>query len=285
MRALWTFASLATFTAFVIKLGEQLDKSVSTQAKESARTFVKSAKPSEFIALAAITFNNALDAVFGKKHLSVHCFRRSVAASALTGLVVTVANDAMVEGGLFSPSRDAIVELALMSALLMVVNCVPDYISLLKSRYFVRKMAQSPTTTRAVLLATYELLATALLGLSIVAYPVFRMHTANGLFSWSLLPDMARDVFIPHRFSSAMFPDFTALFPLFFYTTFMTSIWALIYVVSAIIVRFATPLDRAVENLRWFLDIDQQPYKSLCHMIVLLTWIVVAPLIAIRLIL
>ena len=85
------------------------------------------------------TFVNVFDKVFGTKYLSWKCLLRSITATSIVLVLGTVA---------FSSSQDWSVPIRVFNGLLdslrvgFVVNVLPDYLSLMKTRYAVRFMTQ-----------------------------------------------------------------------------------------------------------------------------------------------
>ena len=103
------------------------------------------------------TFVKVFDRVFGEKHLSWKCFWRSSLASLLSVVLVSIVLFFM-QPGLFgmvwTNLRD---HPEVWIICVMIGNIVPDYLSLLESRFILRRMQVAATSSQFAVFAGWML--------------------------------------------------------------------------------------------------------------------------------
>jgi hypothetical protein len=142
------------------------------------------------------------------------------------------------------------------------------------------------------LLLVSDLIVTTLLARLNVAVMVSGMVLANINLSprTTGLPNIANTMwaeFISAMMNPAYLPgimtlessvprkDIIALgFGAWFYGTYATSIWLWLYVVSTVLVKGAQAAGVATFRMRWFLDLRNQPFRSLGFVSALITFVV-----------
>jgi len=229
----------------------------------------------------AQAFAGAFDRVFGSRHLSWKCFGRSCAASYLFAtLLVLIA--------IFVYGRtpvDGVVGFVVITA---VLNVIPDYFSLLKSRYIIRKLTTTRSQSAGVLLVVLDALGSGLIGfLSVIVLATSFYWVVGKVFSGFLDvtagPSDARPDIIVALSEAVSNLDVGALFRLqptfdmdlpagvWLYATFMTSVWGFLYVMSGVIIRRASrlagPINRAIGAWKWSFDITAKPFLAIGMML------------------
>ncbi len=177
-------------------------------------------------------FCNLFDAVFGQRHLSLRCFLRSSLASVLAVLLLYV----LFAEILGVMSHRALGELSLWQAIAFgaAINVVPDYISLFETRWLLRRFERVKSVLGQVgILFADALLTGAIIWLGINLFQLVR--GAEPLTAIEML---------------ALF----SVFSVFFYSTFLTSLWAWIYCLSTWIMRL---FSRTMLNK--VLDVENKP--------------------------
>ena len=182
------------------------------------------------------SFVAIFDALFGRRHLSLRCIATSVAAS----LLAVVALWLLL--GLGQSTQERLAEVPELGQVLLIglmVNVVADYISLLETRWLLGHMDRFQKWWQQVLVLLADLLIT-----GAIIWVVLWIFVSTGTYDSVLGGGDASD-----------FGQVILLFsPLavFFYSTFVTSIWVWVYILSTWIMRTLAQLRLA----RWF-DIER----------------------------
>ncbi|NET39058.1 MAG: hypothetical protein F6K19_44975 [Cyanothece sp. SIO1E1] len=139
-------------------------------------------------------------------------------------------------------------------------NAIPDYFSLLETRYIIKRMA---TTNSIVAWFLYLILDFCLtIAIFLLAAIVFS-PLVNWFFNININPlrFLSNIQYGLRTFDS----DY---FSVFFYTTFFTSIWIWGYLLSGLILKLITPFRGGLLFLKSKLDIDNKPFRSMGVIIV-----------------
>src|ERR1039458_8161067 len=219
------------------------------------------------------TFANIFDRVFGARHLSWRCFWRSCTASVASVCIVLclmctkmpLADDA------------AILKLVLFSGLqsvapLLVVNCVPDYLSLLETRFMLNLMRSHATTIFRALLVLIDFSITLIIAVvaasfatlirysGIVIQAVLQSNAPHKLEIIRLvLPALGRQ-FLTTRWIAF---NIVVLAPLSITPAFFTSIWLWLYAGSGFLLKAARRFDIGFEWFNRHFDIEKKPLQSI----------------------
>ncbi|MGH7840710.1 MAG: hypothetical protein ACREQT_04245 [Candidatus Binataceae bacterium] len=282
--------------ATAIYLGSvRLEAEVRPEARQDIAAFLKSARVAYDVSLVAKSITHLFAIIFGTRHLTLHCFRRSFLASAffVSAIFMAIyfkhprvmhsAHEALAKGA--SPAT-----LAFGEFIAFCILCVfPDYASLGKGRLILSQVQKCTTLSRVCLwiiidiVFSYAIAMTVYWGLSIlVSWPNIcfdldgRQHCelitgpfmiAKTIVSVSLL--MTRTALgNVEYFSTAQIFLFA-----FGVSTLLTSIWTLLVFVSASILRLALYLNPVLRFMRWLFDVDQHPIRVIGLMFASLVWI------------
>ena len=188
-------------------------------------------------------FTAMFDALFGSKHWSVICFLRSALASAVsvaaiwlflswTGTMERIPLDGM--------------SLLLAVAVGMAVNIVADYFSLLETRWLLGRLARirSPLTHVALLIIDAVITGLIILG-------VIWAAQASGLLAMMIGDDAASLSSLTENDPLVIALAFS-VFSAPFYSTFLTSVWSWLYVLSSWALRFFA-------RFQSWLDVEKRP--------------------------
>ena len=289
--ALWSL-----LTGAIWKLFERIEKTAAPEAREAATRFVMSVGGGTPLRGVARTFNHAFDAVFGKRHLSWRCFMRSCAASSAMTILFTLLflpsyDPELADNGGFifdlsAPTYDA-ADRAWTVLLSVLINWMPDYFSLLKSRWILARM-ESATPRKFVCLFFGDLVLTVCIACVVVNVAAFFLIAVQEYGFMPAVRDLPNLItYAPTITLFGVFPQPTflgwELLGVFFYTTFMTSIWSLLYASAALLLRVAPKVDGGVHFLQWFLDIRKQPFLSIGVVLILVITALFVPIAIVRL--
>lgn len=199
------------------------------------------------------TFAKVFDQVFGEKHLTWRCFRRSCLVS-VCGVALM-----FVLWGIAHPNQfvdyfrlnpHPVIEFLLP---FLIVSAIPDYISLLKSRLLIKVMGQAnPFAVVLLILLDFAVALSIAVGGYLLYDYVFISpeHRIDDLRILHEAPTL--------NSRRGMAPLSMVLYPAFF-----TSVWVTLYGISGLLLRFTKRLG---PWLSWFnrrFDIENKPLRSI----------------------
>lgn len=265
----------ATFIAIVIaveKVFGWADAGMSQEGRARLTQWIKSVPGTDQIDAWASVFPNLVDKVFGSRAFSFKFFLRSCIAS-IAAVAISGALEIAVlgKGALTTGQNWAGYEtLTYYLWLTIPINCVPDYFSLLFSRFIVRRMARYPTPLRIAFLLILD-------GAVSVAIPIAAIGTiAPYLRVFGLLG--AVDVY------AEGFPEQVYLFlkvlgtwtrallepggwgpflRLYLFASLFTSVWVWLYVIASVVIRILHRARSLWIKILPFLSIEDRPMQAI----------------------
>lgn len=136
-----------------------------------------------------------------------------------------------------------------------ILNLVPDYISLLETRYVIRRMSGERSMVRILFFLAIDFAFT--FTIAFVAYSLFFIF----FYRWEV--GEALRCFLAHTLALSS-PDYPAIpSGIFFYSTFFTSVWVWLYTLSGFIVKLGEYLGVGFSWLKAILDIKNKPLRSM----------------------
>jgi hypothetical protein len=210
------------------------------------------------------TFAKVFDRVFGTKHLSWKCFWRSCIASFAASLLTV--------GTYWIHKRVAFetTDLARISQIAFFVSTagtfLPDYLSLLKTRWFISLMSRWNKDGWRIGLLMGDLLITGLIAVALLS--VLRVtFTVDYIEGGKAIPWWAkwrRELGV-QPFLTGSIPEYinSEDAPLWFYPPFFTSLWLWLYAGSGFILKVARRFDIGFEWFNRKFDIEKKPLQSI----------------------
>ncbi len=266
-------------TGLIWKLFERVEKAATDEAKKVATSWILSFDPANNLSRLSEIFGNSFDSVFGTKHLSWKCFKRSSIASCLAALIFLSIwcfirpSEAIqvVFGG------ELVIAIAGFFSWILLFNLVPDYISLLQTRLIVQKLKGGFSSKLLWLIV--DLVLT--LSISIVAWCGIILFSSSKGVDFERLYVVMLDIVIPLSNK-----DFDVLFPpgIVFYSTFLSSIWLWLYIISVFLIRISSSIDSTFNLIKKYLYRPEQPFTSLGAVSVLIITILYALVIPVYLV-
>ncbi len=251
-------ATWATIAFGIGYLFEQAENVASSETKAAVSRWLNNLDPAGAVASWPTTFATIFDHVFGECHLSWRCFSRSCVASFASVAIMTLI------WGMLRPSQfiefflsagiNAIFFIFILTAIL---NLIPDYLSLLETRYVIKWMSR--TSSRARILALLVIDFTVTGGIGLVAISGFGLlipsnwGTITNFISW----------FLRYSLPLSVPQTGVASLGIWFYSAFFTSVWVWMYVLSGSVVRLMEYLGIGVDRFKVVLDIENKPLRSL----------------------
>ena len=231
-------------------------------------------------------FVHMFDQVFGSKMLSLRF------AGTSAGISLVVACMLLLAWGVSHPEQISTLfgqhyyrASFLVLLTLIVANVVPDYLSNCQSRYIMGRLASSNKTVRAYISwLTLDLVVTVVVAMSItvplmvLGHEVARASMPYGfkLIEQDDLGSMVRTMLsleatwleVRHALvmgtqTSGVLTNIAPPYGVYFYTTFLTSSWVLLYAISGLAARFVMAAFGVRKWVFGWLDTDKRPVASL----------------------
>ena len=195
-------------------------------------------------------FCEYFDRFFGERHLSWHCFYRSALISIIgvllfyilfgpvLGILLTRALHVSTPRGgepvTLTVAAEGALEVWHVLAFALMVNVVADYISLLQTRWVLQRMSREQHVIFYFLWLALDFIVSALIiWIAIGAYSFIRGEPPPSLIELTAL---------------------FSIYSMFFYSSFVTSVWAIFFALATALLRLFT---RA--GLNRVLDVEHEP--------------------------
>ncbi len=153
--------------------------------------------------------------------------------------------------------------------LAVVLNVVPDYVSLLETRYMILWMSRQRSSVRHMVLLLIDLAVTAAIGFMFIFGPYLLLMGSwpweVPAFLWESIFTLSWEPFV-RQTEAPFLPE--GLFILLalgicFYSSFFTSVWVWLYALSGLAVRVVGYFGIGIRGLRGILDIESKPLRSM----------------------
>jgi hypothetical protein len=244
----------ATTTGGLWFLFEKAEKTLSSQARGQvvgwmAQSDFKgafSSIPDQFAAL--------FDRVFGERHVSWHCFWRSAVASVVAVWMVTLLWAVPHPPSSFTTGLGLLFGITVIG---VVFNLIPDYLSLLETRFVLARLQLSRRVAGLLLL---DLVATTVIGLS--GYVLFFFLALSGTDN-TILGYVWNIVTLENNVVLGRSDPYDMPMSVFFYSTFLTSVWLWLYAASVFVSRVLVRMSGGVGFLLKVTDVEHHPFRSM----------------------
>jgi len=218
------------------------------------------------------TFGVVFDRVFTEKHWSWRCFRRSCVAS-LLAVVVMTAVLSMVNRELGNGFWEEPLALITVPIFAGIFNLFPDYLSLLETRFVLRRMAKGNAGTFKLF---GWLIFDAVVTLGIFAAPLLAIFL--------LIPGLEVKGAVEFMTGGLLYlfgvESRDGFFGIFIYSTFFTSVWVWLYVFAGIAVRLIYRAKRIQTFVDKHLDVATRPLSVMGVVLIVVFTITYWPAIA-----
>ncbi len=249
----------------------RLETLLKEDTRKNIASWVRGSKHGDTDSRWPATFGVVFDRVFTKKHLSWGCFWRSCVASVLAVVLMTailsVVNSS-VRNELWRDPK-VIVGIGLGA---VVINLLPDYLSLLETRFVLRWMAKGGAGA-----------------FKLFGWLIFDAVVTLGIFTTAVLalvlffrgdPVDVVEFIVPALWSIFGVQNVFALWGIFLYSTFFTSVWVWLYAFSGIAVRLVYRAKRIQTFVDKYFDVATRPLSVMGAVLIVVFTIVYWPVIA-----
>jgi hypothetical protein len=262
----------------VFELGERL---ASQRAKDALSRWLVSFDVQNAKALPEGT-QELFERLFGERHFSWKCFVRSamfsVGAMAFAGLLCL-----LVSPESFGREFGSVVLFGgFFLTLWLSLSIFIDYLSLFKTRIILRSITQIPGANSVIaigfMLIIDYLVYRVLFSIGFSAVAQIQMDFNFIVRGWkytTILQDL-RQMFEGAIDLQAMLPLFPSMgtgWFIWYWSGFAPSIWMWLYVLALFVTRTLLRSEKLVNWLRWFLDVEKNPFRSIGAVAAALTFI------------
>lgn len=218
-------------------------------------------------------FTAIFDSIFGEQHFSWKCFIRSTIASVsaviIMSLVVWATNEHLWDEFLGNGMFSAVMQVLFIT---LMVNILPDYLSLLETRYVIGYVSRSGIFGRSFLLladlvATTAIFVVALVIARILGSVIFQTDLPFDVLILDVIEEIPEFIVNGSTFRSGGDGSITGIW---FYSTFFTSVWVWLFYLSSLFAKLFRFIGK-------YFDIDRKPLRSLgfiCTLIITLLFMV-----------
>jgi hypothetical protein len=220
--------------------------------------------------------------IFGERHFSLKCFVRSAAFSlgaiGFISIVCLLINPhpSEVFAIFIPPPKDPLRATEILIALWLPWSIVIDYVSLFKTRLVLElllRMSRRAAIASIAILAmdyvSYKFIFVVGIALVMALTSSIGSSALTGLIGRSLSIAEIWEAF-EHgvtffaTYPSLLLPPVTLVFGLvLFWAGFAPSIWMWLYVAALFVTRLLLRSEKLVKWLRWALDIEKKPFRSI----------------------
>ena len=272
-------ASWLSISAGVYGLFNIAGQNVKPETKKAVSIWLKSVDLTNQTPNWPATFISLFDRVFSERHFSFKCFLRSSIASVsavLTSvLILSLVGVDFVELGsaefMGMTSANPYGWLVwIMVFCTVTLNIIPDYLSLLETRYLLKIMRNRQSFLLTIALLLIDVFATMFIFVFVGILPILLLFF--GFFGESGVipsPELFLKSLTP---GGSLFDDLVlgTPFSTFFYSTFFTSFWIWLYVSSGLILKIVTIPAKGLAFLQRHLNIDEMPIRAMGFTLLLL---------------
>jgi hypothetical protein len=256
-----------------------LEKEMRPEARHEITLFIRNSNITSNAQIVANFVFETFKVLFGKRHLTWKCFWRSAAASLLvswlmTGLFwlkyPTAVSDRFASMRDTSGDRSAVLFTLALFVLYLVFSCLPDYISLLKGRLILSAMTRKASGIKIAALVLLDLAISIGISSSLIFGALTSMYGAPS--ATSNLREAFWDCVGMVMGQSLPYPR-DIMVVVYVLSTLVTSIWAVMIIVSAGLLKVLASFNYLMRMVRWMFDVDAHPVRVLGLVAAGTTWI------------
>lgn len=255
--------------ASIIQIFQFIGHNINESHSKEISRWLRETKPSSILTAYPSVFISLFDRVFDSRHISRRRILHSCIAS-LTSVVFLALLVTMISEDTWINFRDDFSSLPqsllAFTIVTLILNIIPDYISLVETRILIGYMSK-------VRLRFYPLIVILDLTFTASIFILWAHMLANFIPSDIDVFGVLGESILSWRGGSEY-----SIVSVWFFSTFSTSFWILLFFLSAITLRILLFFDAGFDFFSRFFEIEKSPMRSIgvvCGVIVLTTLIVV----------
>jgi len=268
----WTdAASVVAVATGVAKMFDWFDGLISDESRVALWYYMADVPTDERIDSWGSVFPLLIDNIYGKRPWSLKFFFRSCISSIIATCVVAIIYFRFSSGYRPTDSLDFLLKSLLLGAFL--ANVLPDFVSLLLTRFIVKVIEKIPHPVAICLALLADTLWTTLIsaasvllglafffGISVLILFYSSAHDASSVFEqpFDLLGSLLRGNVDLNNTLMFRHP-----LSIFFYSAFFTSLWLWLYVFSIFFIKIAHSVRPLWIRLLPYLDIEKKPMQAI----------------------
>jgi hypothetical protein len=281
---------VALATGIYIGAG-QIENEMHPQAKKEMALFLKTRSLSHHWKIYHNLIRTVFALLFGERHLSLKCFMRSSAMTLFyiaaisvlfyfkNGTIFPNLFAAFVEPNPANPKGTTdylLIPLAIL-VFTMLFSIIPDYVSLAKGRAILYAVGKLNKFRYAVAFIAIDVLLSFLISVSLIIFYAYVLKRFYSHSSWSLWEEtkgiflgVVQDLQISFTDKGVVGTQISnvklseaVMMSTYVTSTMLTSIWALMTLLSAVLMKIAAPVAYLWKAAAWFFDVDEHPLKAL----------------------
>ena len=266
-------ASWAAIIAGVYLLFEKGEDVLTHETKAAVRNWIRKfyliRGPNNWSCMFLLMF----DGLFGSRLLSVRRMVNSCVASLMSVVCMTILWSSLRPDEALSFFREdtLLSQLLYIVSMAVILNLIPDYLSLAETRVILVLISKSRSISHSILYLVMDLILTLfifLLGYLWLLSYIF----INLILGWGAgISDFLDITLVELLYSLREWITLSSPpIGVFFYSTFITSIWIYIYILSAFIAYLVTKILPKAHSIIGLFDIDNKPIRSLGYVSILI---------------
>ena len=275
----------AAIAAAIYAGGIALESEMRADAKKEIAALINAPRLAPDVRTVSRFICETFDLIFGKRHWSWKCFIRSVLASWLFVLSIfliiclkyrSFVDDAAKQSWeLISALPPSLQISAIFIVILLnmtLLSCLPDYLSLYKSRVLLRYLNATVTWRRLIFLVVLDLILS------------FSVYALASLLVWRYLvgatvEEFTQTAFVRmsdyYRIVTGTHPQdrFSIISLIMALSTMMTSLWTILIIVSSLVLKAIGSFSRVMRLASWMFDVDAHPIRVLGLVAATICWV------------
>lgn len=236
------------------------------------------------------TFAKMFDNIFSNKPFSLQCVIRSCIASFVAVFILIFLWWAIHPEAVYGFVRsNKLYEVILIPlAISISFNLITDYVSLLETRYIIRKLKDTKSSTKIFGYLIIDFVATVFIYLTVMALMLFIFFLILSIFYYEdfisrkgFLNDylaqylfLLKELYYGITLSSSSNPTPDITIGVWFYSTFFTSIWIYLYVISGLIVKLGVKSGILVGRIGEIFNVSEKPLRVMGYICIIFVSII-----------
>ena len=256
----------------VAKAFDWADGGLSQESRTKLSLWLTSVPGSAQINAWASVFPNLISRLFGNRAFSLQFLLRSCIASVAAVAITEILMIALLGRNALTSSNGSFAYETLAYYLLIAlpINCIPDYFSLLFSRFVVLQMAKRPTITRVAALLVLDsaaslVIATAAIALLAPFMSLFGRLGAVDVEAHGFRETISMLIFVVSTYMRTLVQPggWGPFLRLYVFASLFTSIWVWLYIAGSVVVRTLHSARKLWAKIVPFLSIEDKPMQAI----------------------